>query len=33
MDIDSMGVGATLHEILRTLIRIDQRMERLEARF
>ena len=32
MDIDSMGVAATLHAILRTLIKIDRRMESLEAR-
>ncbi|KAJ9152161.1 hypothetical protein NKR19_g4669 [Coniochaeta hoffmannii] len=32
MDVDSMGVAATLHAILRTLIKIDRRMESLEAR-
>lgn len=32
MDIDGMGVAATLHAILRTLIKIDRRMESLETR-
>lgn len=31
MEIDKMGVAATLHAILRTLIKIDRRMESLEA--
>ncbi|OIW34018.1 hypothetical protein CONLIGDRAFT_677738 [Coniochaeta ligniaria NRRL 30616] len=31
-DIESMGVAATLQEILRTLARTDQRMERIDAR-
>ncbi|KAB5557938.1 hypothetical protein GE09DRAFT_1237094 [Coniochaeta sp. 2T2.1] len=32
MDINNMGVGATLHAILKTLIKIDRRMEALGAR-